>query len=57
MSVIGDLLERYAILSDALEAGLPDERHVAGIRRLQAPGEEGGDGITADCRALAIVQQ
>lgn len=52
----GGLLEGYAVLGDALEAGLPDESDIARIRCLQTPGEKGGDGIAADYRVSAMMR-
>lgn len=46
------LLERNAVLRHRVEATLPDESNVAGIGRREAPGEEGGDSIAADCAHL-----
>lgn len=38
---------------DRFKAILPHERHVAGLRGRQAPGEEGGDRIAANCTQSA----
>ena len=44
--------EGDAVLRHGVEAALPHERHVAGVGRGQAPGEEGADCIAAHCAHL-----
>ena len=43
-----DVLEGDAVLMDSIEARLPYQGHVAGIRRLKPPREEGRDSISTD---------
>lgn len=49
---LSDSLERDAVLRHGVEAALPDEGHVAGVGRGEAPGEKGRDSIAADCAHL-----
>lgn len=55
-----DVLEGDAVLMDSIEARLPYQGHVAGVRRLEPPREEGRDSISTDYTHLhqrAVIQR
>lgn len=55
--VSDDVPHGDSILRHRFEVVLPYQRDIAGVCCLEAPGEEGGDGVAADCKRVSLSER